>query len=148
MKDTRLEPAFLATTYRVVTPAGTFNLRIGKPDAAFDLFLRRLRAVNWGIITACNPGGVLASDQKANDAATRKLAARIRAHGWLGFPSINRADGGDWPDEASYCVLDSGESALCRLAEELGQAAIVYGEAGGNGGRLIWIEATTDKRSS
>ena len=92
MKNTALEPTFLATTYRVVTPAGTFNLRIGKPDAAFELFLRRLRAANWGIITACNPGGQLAPDAKANDAATRMLAARIRANGWLGFPSINRAE--------------------------------------------------------
>jgi hypothetical protein len=146
MKDTSLEPVFLATTYRVVTPAGTFNLRIGKPDAAFELFLRRMRALNWGVITACNSGGVLASDPKANDAATRKLAARIRALGWLGFPSINRADSADWPDEPGYCVLDAGENALYRLAEELGQAAIVYGEAeaGGCGGRLIWIEAPTD----
>ncbi len=147
MKDTSLELAFLATTYRVVTPAGTFNLRIGKPDAAFELFLRRLRAVNWGIITACNPGGILASDPNANDASTRKLAARIRASGWLGFPSINRADSGDWPDEPGYCVLDAGENALCRLAEELGQAAMVYGDARGSGGRLIWIEAPTDKHS-
>ena len=147
MKNTALEPTFLATTYRVVTPAGTFNLRIGKPDAAFELFLRRLRAVNWGIITACNPGGTLVQDQKANDAATRTLVARIRAHGWLGFPSINRADGGDWPDEPGYCVLDAGEYELSRLAEEFGQAAVVYGEAGGGGGRLVWIEAPSENPS-
>ena len=147
MKDTRLEPAFLATTYRVVTPAGTFNLRIGKPDAAFESFLRRQRAVNWGIITACNPGGMRAPDAKANDAATRKLAGQIRAHGWLGFPSINRADGGNWPDEPGYCVLDAGEGELRRLAKEFGQAAFVFGEAGGDGGQLIWTGVASDDRA-
>lgn len=138
MKDTRLEPAFLATTYRVVTPAGIFNLRIGTPDAAFELFLRRQRAATWGIITACNPGGQLAPDAKANDAATRMLAARIRANGWLGFPSINRADSRDWPDEPGYCVLNAGENDLRQLAEEFGQAAIVFAETGGDSARLVW----------
>jgi len=147
MKDTRLEPAFLATTYRVVTPAGTFNLRIGTPDAAFESFLRRQRAVNWGIITACNPGGMRAPDPKANDVATKRLAREIRAHGWLGFPSINRADAGDWPDEPGYCVLDAGESALLLLADEFGQAAFVFGEASGDGGQLIWTGIASDDRA-
>lgn len=138
MENSSLAAAFLATTYRVVTPAATFNLRIGQPEPAFELFLRKWRATNWGIITACNPGGKLVRDAKANAAATKTLATHIRAHGWLAFPSINHADAGDWPDEAGYCVLDAGEQALCGLANELGQAAIVYGEAGGGGGWLIW----------
>jgi hypothetical protein len=147
MKDSKLEPAFLATSYRVVTPVATFNLRIGRPDAAFESFLRRQRAVNWGIITACNPGGILAPGPKANELATRSLAGKIRACGWLGFPSINRADAGDWPDEPGYCVLDAGERALCVLATEFGQAAFVYGEAGGDGGQLIWTGIASDERT-
>lgn len=139
MENTALEVAFLATTYRVVTPSATFNLRIGLPHLAFELFLRKWRAANWGIITACNPGGKLVPDAKANAAATKELATKIRAHGWLAFPSINHADAGDWPDEAGYCVLNAGEVALCTLASDLGQAAIVFGETGENGGRLIWV---------
>lgn len=146
MKNTSLEIAFLATTYRVVTPAATFNLRIGRLDLAFELFLRKWRAANWGIITACNPGAKLVPDPKANDLATKRLATSIKAHGWLGFPSINHVDGGDWPDEPGYCVLNAGELELCRLAGEFGQAAIVHGEAGGDGGRLIWLEDPPDNR--
>lgn len=143
MENTPLEAAalksvFLATTYRVVTPSATFNLRIGQPDLAFELFLRKWRAANWGIITACNPGGQLVPDANANTAATKELATRIRAQGWLAFPSINHADAGDWPDEPGYCVLNAGKTALGNLARELGQAAVVYGEAGDYGGRLIW----------
>ncbi|MFT3850074.1 MAG: DUF3293 domain-containing protein [Propionivibrio sp.] len=139
MENTSLEAAFLATTYRVVTPAAIFNLRVGRPDLAFELFLRKWRAANWGIITACNPGGVLVPDAKANAAATKELATRIRAHGWLAFPSINHADAGDWPDEPGYCVLNADVRALIGLAKALGQAAIVYGEADGGGGRLVWM---------
>ena len=138
MENTALEVAFLATTYRVVTPSATFNLRIGQSDPAFELFLRKWRAANWGIITACNPGGNLVPDAKANAAATKELATKIRAHGWLAFPSINHADAGDWPDEPGYCVLTAGEEALCELARELGQAAVVFAEIGDCGGRLIW----------
>ena len=123
MENTALEVAFLATTYRVVTPSATFNLRIGQSDPAFELFLRKWRAANWGIITACIPGGKLVPDAKANAAA---------------FPSINHADAGDWPDEPGYCVLNAGEEALCELARELGQAAVVFAEIGDCGGRLIW----------
>lgn len=141
MENTPLEAPFFATTYRVVTPSATFNLRVGQPDLAFVLFLRRWRATNWGIITACNPGGQLLPDAKANAAATKELATKIRARGWLAFPSINHADAGDWPDEPGYCVLNAGETALRTLAKEQGQAAIVFGKIGNGGdgsGRLIW----------
>ena len=144
MENTALEAAFLATTYRVVTPSATFNLRVGQPDLAFEHFLRKWCAVDWGIITACNPGGKLASDATANAVATKALAKRIRAHGWLAFPSLNHADAVDWPDEAGYCVLNAGEEALCELARELGQAAVVFGEIGDCGGRLIWIRMGQD----
>ena len=144
MENTTLEAAFLATTYRVVTPSATFNLRVGQPDLAFVLFLRRWRATDWGIITACNPGGRLVPDAKANAAATRELATRIRAHGWLAFPSINHADSGAWPDEPGYCVLNAGVRSLLELAHGLGQAAVVYGEIADSGGRLVWTGAGQD----
>ena len=86
-----------------------------------------------------SPGGKPALDATANTVATKALAKRIRAHGWLAFPSINHADAGDWPDEAGYCVLNAGDDALCALARELGQAAIVFGETDRGGGRLIWV---------
>jgi hypothetical protein len=146
MENTALEVAFLATTYRVVTPSATFNLRIGQSDPAFELFLRK-----WGIVTACNPGGNLVPDAKANAAATKELATKIRAHGWLAFPSINHADAGDWPDEPGYCVLNAGEEALCELARELGQAAVVFAEIGdcrGGAGRYGITSGRDRKRHS
>jgi len=139
MRTPELEAAFLVTTYRVETPDGCFDLRVDLPDPTFDDFLGRENAASWGIVTACNPGGILTLQQNAerNDA----LLARIKALGWRYHRASNCADSGEWPVEAGYCVLDAEEAALRRLAAEFGQAAIVCGQAGQSGGRLVWLNS-------
>jgi hypothetical protein len=132
-----LEAAFLATTYRVDTPRARFDLRIGVADAAFDAFLKRQRASSWAIVSACNPGGVLTPGQNA--ARHGALRARIEAQRWRYWPASNHADSGEWPVEPGFCIVDAGEAAVHGLAADFAQAAIVCGEAGQGGGRLVWI---------
>jgi hypothetical protein len=139
MRTPELEAAFLSTTYRVVTPEGRFDLRIGVPDPAFADFLSRQNATSWGIITACNPDGVLTLPQNAERSCA--LLARIKALGWRYFGADNCADSGEWPVEPAFCVLDAGEAALRRLAAEFGQAAIVCAQAGQDGGHLVWLSS-------
>ena len=134
----QLEAAFLATTYRVETQGASFDLRIGLPELEFDRFLRRQGASNWGIVTAYNPGAILTPEQNAQRHAA--LQARVKALGWQHFPVSNHADSGQWPVEPGFCVLDASEASLCRLATEFGQSAIVFGQAGQGGGRLVWLD--------
>ena len=137
MKTSRLEAAFLAITYRVETPEAIFDLRLGLPNPAFDTLLRQQGAASWGIVTACNPGGRLTPEE--NETRQAALLDRLNALGWCRFPASNHADFGKWPVEPGFCVLGVSEEALCQLAVEFAQAAIVFGQAGHGGGRLIWL---------
>ena len=137
MRSRQLEAAFLVTTYSVEAPEAKFDLRIGRGDFAFEAFLQRQGAASWGIVTACNPGGVLTLDDNAQRHAA--LLARLDGLGWRHFPASNHADSGEWPVEPGFCVLDASEQGLCRLAAEFGQAAIVFGQVGLGGGRLVWL---------
>ena len=137
MRTTQLEAAFLATTYRVETPGASFDLRIGSPDQAFEAFLSQQGASSWGIVTACNPSGKPTLEENAQRHAA--LLARITALGLRYFSASNHADSGNWPVEPGFCVLGASEDALCRLAADFGQAAIVFGQVRRHGGQLVWL---------
>lgn len=132
-----LMPAFLATSYRVDTPAGSFDLRIGFVNPGFDGWLRSQGAVRWGIVTPDNPAA-----QRIGETLNRERRHRfgmlVAARGWGHFDTCHRADAGDWPDETGYLLLDAGEQALRALAGEFGQYAFVAGEAG-LAPRLVWV---------
>lgn len=138
MRTPELEAAFRATTYRVDVGDEVFALRIGEAHPAFSSWLRRQGIVNWGIVTACNPGGRLAPDENAE--RSRCLEEALDERGWRHAPACNRADSGDWPDEVGFCVLGADEGALSRLAVAFGQAAIVVGVADDGAGQLVWMD--------
>lgn len=137
MTTRALAAAFRATCYRVDCAAGEFDLRIGVVNQRFDDFLRACGARRWGLVTAHNPGGALASDAR-NAALTQALLERIDSLSWCWLPACNLADDGSWPAEPSVLILGVGEAALCALAAEFAQAAIVCGEVGG-APRLVWL---------
>ncbi|WP_301103455.1 DUF3293 domain-containing protein [Propionivibrio sp.] len=137
MKTPALDAAFRATSYRVDTATGMFDLRIGVFDLAFDNFLRWQGVSRWGIVTACNPAGIPTPNQNAERQSA--LLTRITALGWRYCPAVNHAHSGGWPDEPGFCVLDADEAALCILAADFGQLAVVCGEVGKSGGRLVWL---------
>lgn len=128
-----LTAAFQATTYRVNTDAGVFDLRIGERHAAFTAFLRSRSISRWAIVTACNPGA-RACAAAHNAILQGRLLARLQAAGWaLGrnlFPAVNRADRDDWPDEPGWLLLEIDASQARALVREFGQLACVYGEVG------------------
>lgn len=128
-----LVSAFEATTYRVDTDAGVFDLRIGRWDAAFAAFLARRRASRWAIVTACNPGAQPCSAAR-NRVLQNCLRVRLQADGWAPgrnmFPACNRADRDDWPDEPGWLLLEIQAAQARALAREFGQIACVYGEMG------------------
>ena len=138
MRDSALENAFRATTYRVETGGEVFDLRIEEDHPAFSFWLRGQGVSNWGIVTACNPGARLA--QGRNAACTRRLQEAIVERAWRHVAACNRADAGNWPDEPGFCVFDADEEALRMLAIEFGQTAIVWGSADDGRGEIVWLD--------
>lgn len=129
------DTAFRATTYRVETSEGVFELRIGWQNSAFDDFLRSQGVSCWGIVTAHNPGGVRCDDE--NPLHQKRLQERLQEHGWAHWPACNLADDHEWPAEPGFLLLQVSETEVCNLASEFFQKACVFGVVG-SAPRLVW----------
>ncbi len=136
MRSDALDAAFRATTYRVESGEGVFELRIGIPNAAFDDFLRRRGVSRWGMITAYNPGGVRSYDE--NLLRHHRLLEQLQARGWSCLSTCNLADDGVWPEEPGFLILQVSETEACTLAAEFLQSACVCGDIGSTP-RLVWL---------
>jgi hypothetical protein len=132
-----LEAAFRATTYRVDTAAGVFDLRIGLANRAFDAFLRRQKVSRWGVLTACNPGAVR-DDENAR--RQQRLRERLCELGRPFLPACNIADDGAWPAEPGCLLLQANEEEMRGLAGEFSQLAFICGNIGGVP-RLVYVDA-------
>ena len=137
MRTKSLEAAFRATTYRVETTEGPFDLRVGVSNPAFDAVLRRQGVSCWGVVTACNPGGIQCDGQ--NPQSRDRLRERLKASGHLHFPAMNLADDETWPAEPGFMLLQASEIELITLASEFSQLAVVYGVVG-SAPRLVWTD--------
>ena len=135
MRIAALEAAFRATTYRVETDEGVFDLRIGLSNKMFDVFLRRKDVSCWGIVTAFNPGGIRSDD--ANLRCHHQLLEKLQASSWIYLPACNLADDEAWPDEHGFLILQASEKEVCNLAAERCQLACVCGDVG-TLPRLVW----------
>ena len=138
MSPAALADAFRATSYRVETTAGIFDLRIGMLNPDFDIFLRCQGANCWGLLTAYNPGGVRCDED--NQEGQRRLLEQLKELGWIFLSACNVADDSAWPDEPSVLILQVNETKLITLAAEFAQLAIVCSEVGA-APRLVWIQA-------
>lgn len=132
-----LEAAFRATTYRIETETGWFEVRIGQHHPAFDAFLVSRGANRWSIVTACNPGGQRCP-AVTNTQARLRLLARAEALGFSHCLASNRADDGQWPVEHGVLLIGTTEDESRRLACEFGQLACVIGDPG-SVARLLWV---------
>lgn len=135
MRTAELEAAFRATTYQVETPEGIYGLRIGLPNRAFDEFLGRRGVSCWGLVTACNPGGV--KDEHGNAGRQHRLHEMLREQGRSFLAVRNIADDGLWPVEPAYLLLQASERETCKLAAGFDQLACVCAETG-TSPRLVW----------
>jgi hypothetical protein len=136
MTSAALEAAFRATTYRVTTPQGLFDLRIGQDAPAFDDFLRGQGADRWTIVSAVNPRARLLSDEQ-NGLRQTHLRERVSALGYRFLATLNLADADDWPPEPSLLVLQVAEAQARALAREFSQLAVVCADTG-CAPRLVW----------
>ncbi|MBK7423862.1 MAG: DUF3293 domain-containing protein [Propionivibrio sp.] len=141
MRTEALDIAFRATIYRVDTAEGIFDLRIGRPDPAFDDFLRRQGVSCWAVLTACNPGGV--RDDDGNRLRRMRLQQRLQTLGWSFCSACNLADDRMWPEEPGFLLLQVSEQEVRSLASEFCQLACVCGVVGG-APRLVWVQESGD----
>ncbi len=137
MKAPGLDAAFRATTYRVDTAEGVFDLRIGIANSAFDAFLRRRNISCWGVLTACNPGAI--RDDGENARRQQRLRERLRELGWSCLPACNLPDG-DWPAEPAFLLLQVRAEKMRELAAEFSQLACICGNIG-DVPRLVYVDA-------
>ncbi len=144
MNSNGLAAAFRSTTYRVSTPEGDFALRVGVADSAFDDWLGRwslsperpaiaaptvaTAAVGWGIVTAHNPGTVLAAHQ--NELRQQRLRDRLTALAWPFLPGCNLADDDLWPPEPSFLLLAVTPLQVMAIGREFEQRAVICGKRG------------------
>lgn len=142
MRTEALDVAFRATSYRVDTADGVFDLRIGRPDPAFDDYLRRLGVSCWAVLTACNPGGVRYDD--GNRLRQMRLQQRLQTLRWSYSIACNLSDDSAWPEEPGFLLLQVSEQEVCTLASEFSQLACVFGDVGGTP-RLVWIQASGER---
>jgi hypothetical protein len=130
-----LEAAFRATSYRIATETGLFDLRIGENNPAFDAYLLAKNAACWGLITASNPGGVRCDADNPRQA--QRLLGCLQALGHDFLSASHIADDGGWPEEKGFLVLQASEAEMRCLAADFSQLAFVWGTVGGKA-RLIW----------
>ena len=136
MNSEALVAAFKATTYRIETDEGVFDLRIGVKNSAFDDFLCRRKVSCWGVVTAFNPGAVTCDAD--NQQRHIHLREKLQTLGGTFLSANNVADGGAWPDETSFLVMQASEAEMAKLASEFSQLAFVWGNTGAEP-RLVWI---------
>lgn len=132
-----LDAAFRATTYRIETETGCYDVRIGQRHPVLDALLVSRGADRWAIVTASNPGGQRCP-AAINTRARLRLLARAEALGFAHCPASNHADDGQWPVECGVLLIGTTEDESLRLAGEFGQLACIVGETG-SVARLVWV---------
>ena len=140
MTAPKLDAAFRATTYRVDTPDGVFDLRIGVANSAFAAFLRRRNVSCWGVLTACNPGAV--HDDGENAQRQQRLRERLEELAGPFLPACNLADGDAWPAEPGFLLLQVSAEAVRALAAEFSQLACICGNIDAVP-RLVYVGAAS-----
>lgn len=95
---------------------------------------------SFALLTACNPASRISADHE-NLQRQAALCAEVRQ---LAYPFVlgeNVAEAGDWPVEASLCILGLSLSEACALGRKYGQNALLFGTPDGVP-HLHWIEET------
>lgn len=118
--------AFLNTDYLVDFGRQVIAVRVGSRHRELDTLTQ---ARTWSIISACNQG---ARQQPDNlNLEQRKALERItRNDGLQTWPVINRASGGDWPDEPALLVINPTSDWVHAQARTFGQLGVVSGGFG------------------
>jgi hypothetical protein len=132
-----LAAAYRAAVYRVETPAGAVDLRIGEGSPGLDRALAAQGERSWAYLTATNPGSRPLPEPE-NVRRMARLDAELARRGLAAWRGASRDPAGVWPAEPSRLILGIDEGAARALAGSFGQAAFVAGEIGG-APRLVWV---------
>ncbi len=133
-----LERIYRRARYRVYFADETIELEVGRRSPELERRLAAAQIPAWGLLTAVNPRSRPLAPRTNRD-RLRRLELRLAERPWAIWPAAGVDPEGEWPDEPSYFVAGATDAELVSLAAELGQAAILAGEAGG-APRLIFVD--------
>lgn len=117
--------AYLATDYQVYpTPTDTLHIQANKVNPAVDNFFNTHQS--WAFITAWNPNSVPLAPTE-NIRRNQQLKEELIAKKLTYFPASGVPTSGDWPEEASFLVLDISREKAIEMGKAYGQKAIIWG---------------------
>jgi hypothetical protein len=127
---TSLESVYRATTFRVESPDGNIDVRIGEKHPLLDALLSQHCATEWAYITAWNPGS-LPTSAKQNALAHVELLHIIRDLSFAYREGDGIPDNDGWAPERSVWIAGIGRAEAVAVGVRFGQNAIVVGTYGG-----------------
>ncbi len=120
-----LSHAFEKAIYRVHSPQGDIDVRIGQLNRTLNQLLEQENSRGAAILTACNPGAQICS-RAFNDAVQETLLRDLQKQDLHWWPAVNLDPKGKWPDEPSLLVLDISLQQARWQARLFKQLAFVY----------------------
>ena len=125
-----LSHAFEKAIYRVHSPQGDIDVRIGQLNRPLNKLLEQENSRGAAILTACNPGAQICS-RAFNDAVQESLLRDLQKLDLRWWPATNLDPRGKWPDEPSLLVLAISLQQARWQARLFKQLAFVYIPANG-----------------
>ena len=121
--------AYKNTTYRVYSPIGEIDIRIGVLNPLLTELLLNNSSKSWVFITAYNPYSVM-QDAGVNTILNTQLEDYLSGKRYLFFKGIGVGDDNSWEPEASFMVLNIRKEDAVKLGRQFKQNAIVTGVIG------------------
>lgn len=125
-----LSEAYKNTTYRVYSPIGEIDIRIGVMNPLLQELLLSNHLESWAFISACNPYSVM-QDTGVNTVLNTQLEDYLSRKQYVFFKGMGVGDDDSWEPEASFMVLNIGKEDAKKLARQFKQNAVVAGEIHG-----------------
>lgn len=125
-----LNELYMTTSFRIASPAGHVDIRIGNRHPAVDQLLEKFDAADRAYITAWNPRSKLVSPAQ-NEDGQEQLKRLLRDRGLHFYEGAGIPDTGAWTPETSVCVAGVGRQEAIEIGARFGQPAIVVGIEGG-----------------
>ena len=121
--------AYKNTTYRVYSPIGKIDIRIGVINPLLQQLLLNNSSESWVFITAYNPYSVM-QDAGVNTILNTQLEDYLSGKRYLFFKGMGVGDDDSWEPEASFMVLNIRKEDAIKLGKQFKQNAIVTGVIG------------------
>jgi hypothetical protein len=128
--------AYGQALYRILSPGGPVQLRVGMPAFESDAILAGLGCSRGAVVTAANPRSELLP-QISNAERDERLLARLASMGLSPLRTQASDPAGHWPDEPGYFLPGVMPVVALQLARSFDQLAILWCEAG-QPPRLSW----------